>query len=237
PAPSRQNRIDIEVLLKLPGMVAVQQKMLVGWSLWQRLHKTHRAYAKPASWFLACRRGRSCAGRVKQVSSTILPRWPTRNRKLWQLELSHFRIGGDMNFTGFSGCDMSWLTSPTEFRACVFSTLSHSRIRIYDHFSLDIAGPQLYTEAQSIEGVASAMRYIEDPRQERLFDPYQGLFPPLARRILENGWQGTFRLAILETLPVGKLSEHFHPSLGTHTKELYSMAGLVFLADFHGWTT
>src|SRR5208337_2347114 len=68
----------------------------------------------------------------------------------------------------------------------VFSTLSHSRIRIYDHFSLDIAGPQLYTEAQSIEGVASAMRYIEDPRQERLFDPYQGLFPPLARRILEN---------------------------------------------------
>src|SRR5208282_4113276 len=32
------------------------------------------------------------------------------------------------------------LTSPTEFRACVFSTLSHSRIRIYDHFSLDIAG-------------------------------------------------------------------------------------------------
>ena len=28
--------------------------------------------------------------------------------------------------------------------------------------------------------------------------------PSLA--ILENGWQGTFRLAILETLPVGKLS-------------------------------
>src|SRR5208283_4925686 len=54
------------------------------------------------------------------------------------------------------------MTSPTEFRACVFSTLSHSRIRIYDHFYLDIAGPQLYTEAQSIEGVASAMRYIED---------------------------------------------------------------------------
>ena len=81
------------------------------------------------------------------------------------------------------------------------------------------------------------MRYIEDPRQERLFDRYHGLFPPLARRILENGWQGIFRLAILETLPVGKLSEHFHPSLGTPTKELYSMAGLVFLADFHGWNS
>src|SRR5208337_996589 len=111
PAPSRQNRIDIEVLLKLPGMVAVQQKMLVGWSLWQRLHKTHRAFAKPASWFLACRRGRICAGRVKQVSSTILPRWPTRNRKLWQLEPSHSRIGAEMNSTGFAGCHMSWLGS------------------------------------------------------------------------------------------------------------------------------
>jgi hypothetical protein len=81
------------------------------------------------------------------------------------------------------------------------------------------------------------MRNIEDPRQEHLFDPYQGLFPPLARRILDNGWQGTFRLVILESLPVAKLSEHFHPSLGTPTKELYSMAGLVFLADFHGWTS
>ncbi len=64
---------SIEVLVKQPGMVAVQQKMLVGWSLWQALHKTHRAFAKPASWFPACQRGRSCAGRVEQVSPAILP--------------------------------------------------------------------------------------------------------------------------------------------------------------------
>src|SRR5271157_5576140 len=129
------------------------------------------------------------------------------------------------------------LTSPTKIRARLFSTLSHSITRTYDYFPLDIARTQLYTEAQSIEGVAPTMRNIEDPRQERLFDPFQGLFPPLARRILDNGWQGTFRLVILESLPVAKLSEHFHPSLGTPTKELYSMAGLVFLADFHGWTS
>ena len=48
------------------------------------------------------------------------------------------------------------------------------------------------------------MRNIDDPRQERLFDPFQGLFPPIARRILDNGWQGTFRLVILESLPVAK---------------------------------
>src|SRR3974377_1075254 len=81
------------------------------------------------------------------------------------------------------------------------------------------------------------MRNIVDPRQNRLFDPFQGLFPPLARRVLDSGWQGVFRHVILELLPVGELAEHFHPTLGAPTKELYSMAGLVFLADFHGWTS
>jgi hypothetical protein len=81
------------------------------------------------------------------------------------------------------------------------------------------------------------MRNIDDPRQQRLIDPFQGLFRPLARRILDNGWQGVFRVVILELLPVTELSRNFHPSLGAPTKELYSMAGLVFLADFHGWTS
>ncbi len=80
------------------------------------------------------------------------------------------------------------------------------------------------------------MRNIADPRQQRLFDPFQGLFSAIALRILESGWQGVFRHVILEVLPVAELSQHFHPSLGAPTKELYSMAGLVFLADFHGWT-
>ena len=81
------------------------------------------------------------------------------------------------------------------------------------------------------------MRNITDPRQQRLFDPFDGLFSPSAVRILESGWQGVFRHVILEVLPVAELSQHFHPSLGAPTKELYSMAGLVFLADFHGWTS
>ncbi len=80
------------------------------------------------------------------------------------------------------------------------------------------------------------MRKIVDPRQERLLDPFQGLFPPTAIRILGAGWQGVFRYVILELLPVAQLARHFHTSLGAPTKELYSMAGLVFLADFHGWT-
>jgi len=80
------------------------------------------------------------------------------------------------------------------------------------------------------------MRNIADPRQQRLFDPFYGLFSPIALRLLETGWQGVFRHVILELLPVAELSQHFHSSLGAPPKELYSMAGLVFLADFHGWT-
>jgi hypothetical protein len=39
-----------------------------------------------------------------------------------------------------------------------------------------------------------------------------------------------FRHVILELLPVAQLARHFHISLGAPTKELYSTAGLVFLA-------
>jgi hypothetical protein len=74
-----------------------------------------------------------------------------------------------------------------------------------------------------------------DPRQNRLFDPFQGIIPPAGRKIIGNGWQGVFRHAILEVMPVGQLAQHFSDSLGAPTKELFSMAGLVFLADFFDW--
>ncbi len=43
-------------------------------------------------------------------------------------------------------------------------------------------------------------------------------------------------MLLLEVMPVGELAENFSRELGAPTKELYSMAGLVFLADFFGWT-
>jgi hypothetical protein len=81
------------------------------------------------------------------------------------------------------------------------------------------------------------MIHAVDPRQNRLFDPFQGVISPAGRKIIENGWQGVFRHAILEVMPVGELAKHFSDSLGAPTKELYSMAGLVFLADFFDWNT
>jgi hypothetical protein len=79
------------------------------------------------------------------------------------------------------------------------------------------------------------MIHSVDPRQNRLFDPFQGIIPPAGRTIIGNGWQGVFRHAILEVMPIGQLAQHFSDSTGAPTKELYSMAGLVFLADFFDW--
>jgi hypothetical protein len=80
------------------------------------------------------------------------------------------------------------------------------------------------------------MIYSVDPRQNRLFDPFEGIIPPTGRRLIAQGWQGLFRHVLLELMPVSQLARHFSPDCGAPTKELYSMAALVFLADFHDWT-
>jgi hypothetical protein len=80
------------------------------------------------------------------------------------------------------------------------------------------------------------MIHLVDPRQNRLFDPFEGVIPPAGRRIIAEGWQGVFRHVLLEVMPVGELAPHFSQTLGAPTKELYAMAGLVFLADFFDWT-
>ncbi len=80
------------------------------------------------------------------------------------------------------------------------------------------------------------MIHAIDPRQNRLFDPFDGVIPPLGWRIIADGWQGVFRHVLLEVMPVAELGIHFSDSMGAPTKELYSMAGLVFLADFFDWT-
>jgi len=80
------------------------------------------------------------------------------------------------------------------------------------------------------------MRHIVNPQQSRLFDPFDGLIPPLGRDRIHNGWQGVFRQALLQLMPAGKLGKHFDPAIGRPTKELYSVAGLLFLQEFQNWT-
>ena len=75
-----------------------------------------------------------------------------------------------------------------------------------------------------------------DPRQTNLFDPFKRILSPVAYRRIQNGWQGMFRHAILELMPAGVLAGEFSPDMGTPTKELYSMAGLLLIKEFMGWT-
>ncbi len=79
------------------------------------------------------------------------------------------------------------------------------------------------------------MRRIRDPQQKWMFDPFDGVLSSMARRRILSGWQGIFRTVVLDLLPVKELSRHFSEDMGCPTKELYSMAGLVFLADFFDW--
>jgi hypothetical protein len=87
-----------------------------------------------------------------------------------------------------------------------------------------------------MKGDATAMRHIVDPRQTRLFDPYERMFSPAAYRRIREGWQGVFRHVILKTMPVDTIAGEFSEEMGCPTKELYSMAGLVFIKQFNDWT-
>jgi hypothetical protein len=80
------------------------------------------------------------------------------------------------------------------------------------------------------------MHYIVDPRQSSMFDPYTQVFSKLGYRRIVKGWQGVFRRVILEIMPVDTIAGEFSEGEGRPTKELYSMAGLVFIMQFHDWT-
>ena len=80
------------------------------------------------------------------------------------------------------------------------------------------------------------MRYAADPRQTTLFDPAESMFSAMTLKRLRGGWPGLFRSQMLHLMPAGKLGRHFHPCLGCPTKELYGMAGVLFLKEFFDLT-
>ena len=80
------------------------------------------------------------------------------------------------------------------------------------------------------------MHKIVNPRQTRLFDPFDSILTEKTRKRLLDGWHGVFRHVILELMPVDAVSEHFEPTMGRPTKELYSMAGLLLIKEFKNWT-
>ena len=80
------------------------------------------------------------------------------------------------------------------------------------------------------------MQYMVNPRQKVLFDPFEHMLAPAVLDRLRQGWQGVMRHVILELLPVGVLADRRHETLGCPTKELYAVAGLLFVMEFNNWT-
>jgi Transposase DDE domain len=80
------------------------------------------------------------------------------------------------------------------------------------------------------------MRYSVDPRQNLLFDPAEDMFSPMAIRYMNSDWPGLFRSQLLQVMPVKELAERFDPIMGAPTKELYSMAGFIFLKEYFDLT-
>jgi hypothetical protein len=80
------------------------------------------------------------------------------------------------------------------------------------------------------------MKHTVDPQQGRLFDPFQQIIPELGLKRIYQGWQSIFRAILLSLMPVKQLGSHFHPTFGRPTKELYSVAGLLFLQEARDWT-
>ena len=74
------------------------------------------------------------------------------------------------------------------------------------------------------------MRYAVDPRQKSLFDSISMMFSPMTTKYLASGWPGLFRERMLHLMLASELGEHFDPARGCRTKELYGMAGLIFLS-------
>lgn len=80
------------------------------------------------------------------------------------------------------------------------------------------------------------MQHIVNPRQKVLFDPFAHMLAPAVLYRLRQGWQGVMRHVILELLPVEVLAGQRHETLGCPTKELYSVAGLLFVMEYNNWT-
>jgi len=80
------------------------------------------------------------------------------------------------------------------------------------------------------------MRYAVDPRQMNLFEPASAMFSPMTIKFLSSDWPGIFRGQMLHLMPADALGEHFDGKLGCPTKELYGMAGAIFLKEFFDLT-
>jgi len=81
------------------------------------------------------------------------------------------------------------------------------------------------------------MFYTKDHKTGYLFDhgPFHWLGPKRTK-LIEQSWAMLFRDTILPNLPVDKLKNHYHTSMGAPTKELTAMMGVMIIQHMHDLT-
>lgn len=80
------------------------------------------------------------------------------------------------------------------------------------------------------------MRTIHEPGVPELFNPYEPMLHPSAFNEMEDSWPGLMRRTLLGMMPAEELGKKLHGSFGRPSKEIYSMAGLIFLMETFNWT-
>lgn len=70
------------------------------------------------------------------------------------------------------------------------------------------------------------MYRINDNKQQELFDHWDYMGPS-RRKLLQYSWAEMFRNDILHTLPVNKLKDAFHSTMGRPSKELHTVIGVM----------
>ena len=80
------------------------------------------------------------------------------------------------------------------------------------------------------------MKTIRDPRQGRLFDPFQGVISETGHKLIASGWQGVLRHCVLHHLPALRLGDDLSDDMGRPSTELYALCGLLLIREFQNWT-
>jgi len=74
------------------------------------------------------------------------------------------------------------------------------------------------------------MLNVKDHKTEQIWDPWYYLGEK-RRQLLDQGWPGVFRRYLLDELPVERIAERFHATMGRPSKESYMMLGGLVLQE------
>jgi len=74
-----------------------------------------------------------------------------------------------------------------------------------------------------------------DHHNGKLFDPWEQLCEKRLK-LLRKSWPEVFRQHVLANIPIGKVADRFHQTMGRPTKDIYIVVGALILQQLHDLT-